>query len=119
MINLPGSQRAGEVYRLVIYAARLRCALASLAYEEVRAVVALTAEQVIRGPQRRPTLASLLLEGASIVAGGGNVETDVRLHPIGTAAALAAVLPRLQPASDTHTGSMHWSNGGGGAAIGP
>lgn len=51
-----------------------------------------TTEQVIQGPTRRPALAELIAEGASIVAGGESVDRQVQLYPIGTALALAYVL---------------------------
>ena len=55
-------------------------------------MIALTAAQVVQGEQRRTTLATLLDEGATIVAGGESVGRQVRLYPIGTAKALALVL---------------------------
>lgn len=45
-----------------------------------------------RGLERRPTLAELLAEGASMVAGGEVVSREARLYPLGTAVALAQVL---------------------------
>ena len=60
--------------------------------EEIQGVIALTAVQVIRGLERRPTLAELVEEGASVVAGGETVSRGVRLYPIGTAMALAHIL---------------------------
>jgi ADP-ribose pyrophosphatase YjhB (NUDIX family) len=92
MIHPPGTPRAGELYRIVIYKARLRDVPQDLPPDELLGVIALTAEQVIRGPERRPTLAELVEEGASVVAGGETVSRDVRLYPIGTAMALAHVL---------------------------
>ena len=56
------------------------------------AVIAMTAEQVIRGPERKPTLAELSEEGAHVVAGGQAVDRQTRLYPLGTARALAHVL---------------------------
>lgn len=92
MIHPPDTPRAGELYRIVIYKARLRDVPKDLPPDELLGVIALTAEQVIRGPERRPTLAELVEEGASVVAGGETVSRDVRLYPIGTAMALAHVL---------------------------
>jgi hypothetical protein len=60
--------------------------------DEARGAVALTAEQVIRGPERRPTLAELLDEGARIIAAGESVDQQARLYSLGTARALASVL---------------------------
>ncbi len=92
MVHPTGTPRAGELYRLVIYEASLAERPATLAEEEVRGVIALTAEQIIRGPGRRPTLARLLAEGAAVVAGGESLDAGVRLYPLGTASALAQVL---------------------------
>ena len=92
MVHPPRTPRAGGVYYLVIYLARLKGQPHALAPEEVQGVIALTAAQVVRGEQRRPTLATLLDEGAAIVAGGESVGRQVCLYPIGTAKALALVL---------------------------
>lgn len=92
MIHPPDTPRAGELYRIVIYNARLLAPPSSLPPDELQGIIALTAEQVIRGLERRPTLAELLDEGAVIVAGGEVVSRDTRLYPIGTAAAMAQVL---------------------------
>jgi 8-oxo-dGTP pyrophosphatase MutT (NUDIX family) len=92
MIHPPDTPRAGELYRIVIYKARLRGLPKELARNEVAGVIALTAEQVIRGPERKPTLAELIDEGARVVVGGETVNRQIRLYPIGTARALAYVL---------------------------
>ena len=98
MIHPPGTTRAGELYRIVIYKARLRDIPEDIPQDELQGLIALIAEQVIRGPERKPTLAQLMDEvacaskGASIVAGGETVDRQVRLYPIGTAMALAHVL---------------------------
>jgi len=92
MIHPPGTPRAGELYRIVIYKARLCGLPKDLPPDELLGVIALTAEQVVRGPAREPTLAELLDEGALMVAGGETVDRQVRLYPIGTAMALAHVL---------------------------
>jgi 8-oxo-dGTP pyrophosphatase MutT (NUDIX family) len=92
MIHPPGTPRAGELYRIVIYKARLCGFPKALAQEEVLGVIALTSEQVIRGPKHKPTLAELIDEGAQIVAGGEAVDPQIRLYPLGTARALADVL---------------------------
>lgn len=92
MIHPAGTPRAGELYRIVIYRARLQNAPKDLATDEVLGVIALTAEQIVRGPQRRPTLAELVEEGGSVVAGGERVNRAARLYPLGTAMALAQLL---------------------------
>jgi ADP-ribose pyrophosphatase YjhB (NUDIX family) len=92
MIHPPGTPREGELYRIVIYKARLDGPPKALARDEVQAVIALTAEQVMRGPERKPTLADVIDEGARIVAGEEAVDRKERLYPLGTARALAYVL---------------------------
>ena len=96
MIHPAGTPWAGEVYRIVVYQARLRSLPRNLAEDEVLAIIALTAEQVIRGPNRKPTLAELLDEGARIVASTEPVDSQTRLYPLGTASALASVLRCMQ-----------------------
>jgi len=92
MIHPPSTPRAGELYRIVVYKARLCGLPKDLPPDELLGVIALTAEQVVRGPERKPTLAELIAEGAQVVAGGETVDRQVRLYPIGTARALAHVL---------------------------
>jgi 8-oxo-dGTP pyrophosphatase MutT (NUDIX family) len=96
MIHPPGTPRVGEVYRIVVYQARLRSLPRNLPEDEVLAIIALTAEQVIRGPERKPTLAELLDEGARIVASAEPVDSHICLYPLGTASALAYVLRHMQ-----------------------
>ena len=99
MIHPPGTPRVGELYRIVIYRGRLRGTPRILLPDEVRGIVGLTERQVMLGPDRRPRLAELLEEGACLVAGEEHVKPDVRLYPIGTADALARILPHLGPPS--------------------
>jgi len=89
MIHPPGTPRPGELYRIVIFAARLSGIPGDLPPDEVQGVIALTKEQVIQGLGRKPTLAELLGEGAHLIAGGEDVDPQVRLYPLGTARALA------------------------------
>ncbi len=96
MIHPPDTPRAGKVYRIVVYLARLWGLPRSLPEDEVLAVIALTQEQVIRGPERKPTLAELLDEGARLVASAEPVDRQIRLYPLGTARALAYVLGHVQ-----------------------
>jgi hypothetical protein len=95
MIHPPGTPRSGEVYRIVIYQARLMGPPRNLPEDEVLAVIALTQEQVVRGPERKPTLSRLLSEGARFVAQAAPVDPDLRLYPLGRARALGHVLRRV------------------------
>jgi hypothetical protein len=101
MIHPPGAPRPGGVYHIVVYEARLQRSPRNLPEDEVLAVIALTREQVLRGPDRKPTLRGLLAEGARIVATAGPVDPHVRLYPLGTARALADVLRCTEPGSIT------------------
>lgn len=96
MIHPPGTPRPGDVYRIVIYEARMCGKPRDLCADEVQGVIALTVEQIIQGLKRKPTLADLLNEGASLVAGGARIDRQVRLYPLGTARALAHVLCRIR-----------------------
>jgi 8-oxo-dGTP pyrophosphatase MutT (NUDIX family) len=96
MIHPPCTPRAGDLYRIVVYQARLHSLPSSLQEDEVQAVIALTHEQVIRGRDRKPTLAELLGEGARIVATAGPIDDSIRLYPLGTALALAHLLRHVQ-----------------------
>jgi 8-oxo-dGTP pyrophosphatase MutT (NUDIX family) len=95
MIHPQSTPRAGEVYRIVVYQARLCGLPGNLQEDEVLAIISLTREQVMRGPERKPTLAELLDEGARIVASPEPLDSRIRLHPLGTARALAYVLRQM------------------------
>ena len=92
MIHPPDTPRAGELYRIVIFKARLRGEPKNLPPDEVQGVIALTEEQVAQGLERKPVLAELLDNGASLIAGGERIDSQVRLYPLGTARALAYLL---------------------------
>jgi 8-oxo-dGTP pyrophosphatase MutT (NUDIX family) len=98
MVIPPGRPRGGQVYRIVVYQARLCGPPRIPSPDEVLGVIALTPEQVVRGPGHKPTLAQLLAGGARIVAQAGTVDRETRLYPLGTAQALAQVLAH-QPGS--------------------
>ena len=89
MIHPPDTPRAGRLYRIVIYEARLHRPPRNLPPDEVCGVIALTAAQVAQGAERKPTLAELLAEGALLVAGGETIADQTRLYPLGTARALS------------------------------
>ena len=92
MIHPSGTPRAGELYRIIVYEARLCSLPGKLQADEVLAVIALTREQVIRGPERRPKLIDLVDEGAQILVSAGTIDGGTRLYPLGTARALAHLL---------------------------
>jgi 8-oxo-dGTP pyrophosphatase MutT (NUDIX family) len=96
MIHPPGTPRAGELYRIVVYQARLVGPPEKLLEDEVLAVIALTQQQVVRGLERKPTLSEVLDEGARIVTTTGPLDEQIRLYPLGTGRALAHVWRHLQ-----------------------
>ena len=96
MIHPPGTPRAGELYRIVVYEARLVGPPERLLEDEVLAVIALTRQQVVRGLERKPTLSEVLDEGARIVTTTGRLDEQIRLYPLGTGRALAHVWRHLQ-----------------------
>jgi 8-oxo-dGTP pyrophosphatase MutT (NUDIX family) len=91
MIHPPRTPRAGQVYRLVIYMARLLESPRNLPPDEVAGLMALTREQMALGLARQPCIADLLDEGATLVAGEA-LDRRVRLYPLGTARAYALLL---------------------------
>lgn len=94
MVHPEGAPRAGETYHIVIYRAALLEPPSEMPIEEVRGIIALTREQVVRGPERKPSITELINDGAEIVSLVGPVDLSTRLFPIGTAAGLAFVLGR-------------------------
>lgn len=92
MTHPANTLRAGDTYHIVIYKAVLLGLPAAMPLDEVRGIVALTQGQVVLGTQRKPSLAELLDEGAELVAVATPVGMNTRLYPVGTAAALAAIL---------------------------
>ena len=62
MIHPPDTPRAGELYRIVIFKARLCGEPRNLPPDEVQGIIALTEEQVAQGLERKPLLAELLDE---------------------------------------------------------
>lgn len=95
IIHPPGAPRAGEHYRIVLYKARLCGAPKDFPPEELQGVIGLTAEQVVDGLVRNPTLDELVDEGAVLIIEGEDINRQVRLYPIGTARALASILSHV------------------------
>jgi 8-oxo-dGTP pyrophosphatase MutT (NUDIX family) len=92
MIHPPGTPREGCLYRIVIYKARLLALPKRLQREEVSGIIALTKDQVICGPEHKPTLRELIQQGATVLAGKEGLDQEIRLSPLGTADALAKIL---------------------------
>ena len=95
MIHPPGTPREGQLYRIIIYSAKLMDELGRLALDEVQGVIALSKNQVIQSLGRKPKLSDLLEEGARLLAGIQSVDLQVRLYPLGTAEALAHILRHI------------------------
>ena len=92
MIHPEDAPRAGETYHIVIYRAALLEPPSDVPIDEVRGIIALSPEQVIQAPQRKPSIAELISEGAEIVSLAKLVDLNTLIYPIGTASALATVL---------------------------
>jgi hypothetical protein len=92
MVHPRGTPHAGDVHRIIVFQARLLGPPRNLPEGEVLAVISLAREQVVRGPERKPTLGQLIEEGARIVAQAAPFDQALRLYPLGTASALAKVL---------------------------
>jgi len=91
----PNIRVEGGIYYIVIYQARLHTRPREMPPDELRGIIALSAEQVVRGLEYRPTLTELLDDGAVLVTGEKYLDPQVRLFPVGTAAALAQILPHI------------------------
>lgn len=94
MVHPEGTERAGGSYHIVIFDARLVRMTGDLASDEVAAVLALRPEQVVEGPERTPTVETLLADGAALLAESRPIDPSTEVYPVGTARALAAVLGR-------------------------
>jgi hypothetical protein len=95
MIHPSYMPRAGELYRLVLYLAKLLDKPRDLPPDEVQGIIALTREQVIQGLECKPTVADLISKGASLTAGEKHINPQLRLYPLGTARALAQILRNI------------------------
>ena len=87
-----GPDEIRGTYHIAVYEANLRDQSLELSIEEVRAVLALTPDQVIRGPETRPTLRELIDDGALVMTTVTGLDVDTCVFPIGSAQALAHVL---------------------------
>lgn len=96
MMHPPGSPREGQIYRLVIYQAHLQTPPRDFPADEVRGIILLNTRQIIQGLERKPSLATLIQEGAELRSGDELVPLDTRVYPIGTAKALALIFERTQ-----------------------
>ena len=96
MVHPPGAPRAGEIYRIVIYSARLLGQPGNLPEDEVQGVIAMTKEQVIDGLKRNTTLTDLASKGGQLLAGGEDLAGDTRIYPLGTARALGEILLHVE-----------------------
>ena len=95
MVHPENAPRAGDTYYIVIYRATLIQPPSDLPIDEVRGIIALSSKQVIEGPQRKPSIAKLVSEGAEIVSFARSVDLNTLIYPIGTASALAAILRQV------------------------
>ncbi len=95
MIHQPDAPKAGELYRIIIYRARLLSFPTDLQHDEVQGVIALTKHQIGSSLRRKPTFSRLLAEGAKVFAGAESVDHETRLYPIGTAKALGLIMDNV------------------------
>ena len=100
MIHPESAPRAGETYYIVIYRAALLEPPSEMPIEEVRGIIALTWEQVIQGPNRKPSITQLVSEGAEVLSLAEPIDMNTHIYPVGTAAALAAVLREYRLTDD-------------------
>lgn len=91
MRHPPGTPRAGALYRLVIYRARLRGPMDHLPPDEVAGLIELTPAQLARGRLR---LREVVTGGGRVVTGARHLSGDTCLYPIGTARVLSELAAR-------------------------
>lgn len=95
MIHPEGTPKAGELYRLVVFQAELLGEPNQIPLDEVSGIIALEPWQVILGIHCKPTLEELLEEGAKMVLDPLGIDRQTKLHPLGTAVALAKLLTKI------------------------
>ena len=93
MVHGEESSRAGCIYHIVIYDAKLIEPPGELPSDEVRCIIALTPEQVSNALKRKRSITELINEGAEVVACAQPIDLNTFIYPIGTAAALAVLAP--------------------------
>ena len=91
MPPLPGASSSSLQYTLVIFEGELLDPPLPNRVE-VRALLALTPEQVVAGLTRKPSISQLLADGAALVAPAEEMSEDLRCYPVGTAVALGSIL---------------------------
>lgn len=91
MVHSERTAKAGELYHIVIYKAKLNEVPNQLKRDEVRSIIALTKDQLIKSKNKKIKLGKLKRSGAKVIAGRENVNNDLKLYPIGTARALAEI----------------------------
>jgi len=92
-IHQPGVPRAGELYHIVIYKARLLGIPKDLPSDELQGVIGLTSKQLIQSLDDKPTLAELLNDGTLLI-GGDHLDRNLRLYILGTPKVLAHIFRR-------------------------
>ena len=95
MIHQPDAPRAGKLYRIIIYRARLLSFPSQLQQDEVQGIISLTKSQIGKSLSRKPTLSQLLTEGAKVIAGAESLDRQIQLYPIGTAQALGLIMGKV------------------------
>lgn len=91
MIHPPKTPNQGKIYRIIIFAAHLMGYPQNMPIDEVRGVIGLTREQVIRSLEKKSTIAELVDEGALLITSDNSLNSDLQLYPIGSAKALALI----------------------------
>ncbi|MCG8641033.1 MAG: NUDIX hydrolase [Desulfobacterales bacterium] len=92
MIHPAKTPNQGKIYRIVIFSAHLLSFIQNMPLDEVRGVIALTEEQVIKNLERNPTISELVDEGASVITSDESLNFNLQIYPIGSAKAIAQIL---------------------------
>lgn len=83
--------KGDTTYKKIVFEARIQSRSLQLRIEEIRALIAMTAPQMVDILEQPKTLSELLSTGAEVIIPHPDLTQGTLLYPIGTAAALAKI----------------------------
>ncbi|WP_199624842.1 NUDIX hydrolase [Paenibacillus alkalitolerans] len=88
MTHPEGSPRAGNVYHIVIFQARLRSFIRDIKLDGVSGIITMSKDQVKKGISRKVTIQKLMDEGSRLFLPEDTIiDREISVYPIGTAEA--------------------------------